>query len=133
MTIWTTCLMALAQQMCILDPFLQNPLTISSLGQSGTMFPDNLSLWWYWLCNSHSASKNCHLSVDGFYFLISTNRTFFNADHVFFPQNDSLSKTVYYSSSLQIPAHSIPKNFIQQETGKPGELQQGHRQHSVLL
>lgn len=57
-------------------------------------FQDNLSGWCYWLCNSHSASKGCHLSADGFYFSSLQIRPFFSADQVFFPKNDSLSKAV---------------------------------------
>lgn len=68
----TMCFMALAQQMWILDPFLQNTFIIFSLGQEWHLaIKIN-----FWLCNSHSASKHCHLSVDAFYFCISTNRIF---------------------------------------------------------
>lgn len=64
MKIRTMCFMALAQQMRILDPFLQNTFIIFSLVQEWhSAFKIN-----FWLCNSHSASKHCHLSVDAFYF-----------------------------------------------------------------
>lgn len=52
--------------------FLQNTFIIFSLGQEWHLaIKIN-----FWLCNSHSASKHCHLSVDAFYFCISTNRIF---------------------------------------------------------
>lgn len=120
MTIRTTCLMA----MCILDGFLQSTGIISSVPQE-----------WHcvsritFLCGATGSvtpilprRAATFLLMDFIFHLYKQD--LFSADQVFFPKNESLSKAVCQSWSPQIPAHSISKKFIQQETGKAGELQQ---------